>query len=141
MVVRTKEEARANFEAAVAFIPERYKTGVSKAKWVDAAASDTAEANYAHAISEAIAKKKRAAGVRKVGDEGWRSGAISKGAPIIGERIRAALGKWMSNWGPIYDQVVSVVNTLPPKTFDYKANITNRLMKVVETWKKGAGKL
>jgi len=141
MVLRTKAEAKANFEAAIAYIPSRYTAGVSKADWQTRAASEDAEKNFAAKMSEVIAKKKRLEGVKKVSNSEWVAAATQKGAPVIGERIRAALGKWEAKWGPIYDQIVSLVPTLPAKTVDYKANITNRLMKVVETWKKAAGKL
>lgn len=135
-VIKSKEEARANFEAAVSYIPARYRAGVSKADWATAAASDQAEANFAAGISEAVAKKKRQAGVRAISNADWQSAAVNKGAPIIGERIRGALGKWMSNWGPKYDRITSLVPTLPPKTTDPMANIDSRLKRVVEEWRK-----
>ena len=37
-------------------------------------------------------------------------------------------------------EVASKVASLPPKTIDWRANINNRLVPVVETWKKAAGK-
>jgi hypothetical protein len=141
MVLKSKAEARANFEAAIAYIPSRYEAGVRKADWQTPAASDQAEKNFADAMSKAIASKSRQAGVKSVSNAEWQTAAVTKGAPIIGERIRAALADWEKNWGPIYDQVASVVQTLPAKTTDFRANINNRLVKVVEAWKKAAGKL
>lgn len=141
MVLKTKEEARANFEAAVAYIPDRYRAGIEKADWFTPASSDQAEKNYAQAVGDAVAKKSRQKGVKKVTNEDWKKAAREKGAPIIGARISAAIPKWEANWGPMYDQVVSKVGTLPPKTTDFRANITARLVPVVETWKKAAGKL
>jgi len=141
MVVKTKAEARANFEAAVAYIPDRYRAGIEKADWFTKASSDQAEKNYATAVADAIAKKTRQKGVRSVTNEDWRTAAREKGAPIIGARISAALPDWEANWGPMYDQVVSKVGALPPKVVDFRANITARLVPVVEAWKKAAGKL
>jgi len=141
MVVKTKEEARANFEAAIGYIPDRYAKGVDKADWHTPAVSDSAEKNYAEAVGKAIANKRRQKGVAEVTNEEWKKAAKEKGAPIIGERIRGALDKWASEFGPIYDAVVSKVTTLPPATTDFRANITNRLVPVVETWKRAAGKL
>jgi hypothetical protein len=141
MVLKSKSEARANFEAALAFIPSRYESGVRKADWFTPASSDDAEKNFATAMSDAIAKKKRQAGIKKLSNIAWLNAAVSKGAPVIGERIRAALGKWEAVWGPMYDKITSLVPTLPKRTLDYKANITNRLMKVVEEWKRASGKL
>jgi len=141
MVVKTKEQARANFEAAVTYIPDRYKAGIMVADWLTPAKSDVAERNYADAVSKAVAEKRRQKAIAAMTNDEWKNAAITKGAPIIAERIRAALDTWLRNWGPMYDQVVSVVSTLPPKTLDWRANINNRLVKVVETWKKAAGKL
>ena len=141
MVVKTKEEARANFEAAITYIPARYEAGVRKADWLTPAGSDQAEQNYATQVQAAIGKKKRQTAIRAKTNADWQQGAITKGAPIIGERIRNALGKWATEWGPIYDGVVAKIGTLPPKTTDFKANINNRLVPIVEEWKRGAGKL
>jgi len=140
MVIKTKEQARTNFEAALNYIPERYKAGVEVADWHTAAKSDAAESNYAAAISKAVAEKRRQKAIAALSNEDWRSAAINKGAPIIGERIRMALDKWQAKWGAVYDKVVPVVQALPPKTIDWRANINNRLVKVVEAWKKAAGK-
>ena len=141
MVMKTKEEARANFEASISYIPARYEAGVRKADWQTPAASEQAESNYAAGVSDAVAKKTRQKGVRDTSNSDWQNAAVTKGRPIIGERIRGALGKWAANWGPMYDGVQSKVATLPPKTTDFRANINNRLVPTVEQWKKGAGKL
>jgi len=135
-VIKSKEEARANFESAVSYIPARYRAGVQKADWQSAAASDQAEANWATGVSDAISKKKRQVGIRAISNADWQNAAANKGAPIIGDRIRGALGKWMTNWGPKYDRVSSLVGTLPPKTVDPMTNIDQRLKRVVEEWRK-----
>jgi hypothetical protein len=140
MVIKTKEQAKANFEAAVAYIPERYKAGVAAADWYTPAKSDAAERNYADAVSKAIAAKARQKAIAALNNDVWKNAAVTKGAAIIQDRIRTALDKWLATWGPMYDQVASVVPTLPAKTLDWRANISNRLVKVVETWKKAAGK-
>lgn len=141
MVVKTKEEARANFEASISYIPARYEAGIRKADWAGPAASEQAETNYAAGVGKAIADKSRQRGVAKVSNTDWQNAAITKGAPIIGERIRMGLDKYVANFGPIYDRVVAKVGALPPKTTDFRANINNRLVPVVEEWKRAAGKL
>jgi len=140
MVTKTKEEARANFEASIGYIPDRYRAGVAKADWLTPAKSEAAEKNYADGVSKAISGKTRQKEIAKMTNEDWRTAASNKGAPIIGDRIRGALDKWTANFGPIYDTVVSRVTALPPKTTDWRANINNRLVPVVEQWRKGAGK-
>lgn len=140
MVMKTKEEAKANFEASIGYIPDRYKAGVNKANWLDPAKSDAAEKNYADGVSKAMAAKTRQKAIASMTNEDWKNAAVEKGAPIIGERIRGALDKWAGNWGPMYDKVQSTVAALPPKTTDWRANINNRLVRTVEAWRKAAGK-
>ena len=140
MVMKTKEEARANFEASIAYIPARYESGVRKADWATPAGSDAAERNFADAMSKAVANKSRQKGIKEVSNTEWQEAAATKGAPIIGERIRGSLDKWEREWGPIYDRVQAKVAVLPARTIDFRANINNRLVPVVEAWKRAAGK-
>ena len=140
MVVKTKEEARANFEASIGYIPARYTSGVQKADWLNPAKSDAAEKNFADGIGKAISNKTRQKEIAKMTNEDWKNAAVNKGAPIIGDRIRGALDKWQTEWGPKYDAVVSKVAALPPKTTDWRNNINTRLVPVVKTWRKAAGK-
>lgn len=139
--MKTKEEAKANLLASVSYIPDRYRAGVGRADWQTKAASEAAERNYADAMAKAVAAKSRQAGVRKISNSEWQRLAGEKGGAVIGERIRGALDKQAANWAPVYDAVVSKVGTLAPKTIDFRANITNRCIPVVETWKRAAGKL
>lgn len=138
--MKTLEEARANFEASISYIPDRYAAGVRKADWAGPAGSDAAEKNYAAGVGKAISAKSRQKAVRLVGNAEWQNAAVNKGAPIIGERIRMSMDKWATNFGTVYSAVVSKVATLPPRTVDWRANINNRLIPIVETWKRAAGK-
>lgn len=140
MTHKTKEEARANLEAAVAYIPARYVSGVNKADWLNPAKSPQAEANYAAGVQSAVSKKTRQKAIGKMSNEDWRKAAAEKGGAVIGTRLAANLDKWLTNWGGLYDQVISVVGALPPKTTDFMANINNRLVPTVKAWKKAAGK-
>lgn len=140
MVHKTKSQAKANLEASISYIPERYTAGVQQADWFGPASSEQAEKNYGAAVSRAVAGKTRQKGINKTTNEAWKSAAVTKGAPIIGERLRASLGKWEAKWGPMYDSVISAVDALPPKTTDWKANINSRLVPTVAAWKKASGK-
>lgn len=139
--MKTKEEARANLEASVAYIPDRYKAGVGRADWATAAGSDQAESNFATAMGQAIAKKTRQLRVKAVSNATWQAAAIEKGGAVIGERIRGAIEKQATKWGPIYDRVAADVTRLKPRTVDFRTNITNRVVGTVEAWKKHSGKL
>ena len=139
--MKTKEEARANLEQSLAFVGERYKTGVGRADWATAASSDQAEKNFATKMAEAIAKKTRQQKVKLVSNAEWQNRAIEKGGAIIAERMRASLDKQSAKWAPIYDRVVADVQRLAPRTTDFRTNITNRVVGTVESWKKHSGKL
>ena len=139
--MKTKEQARANLEGSLSYIPQRFKEGVEAADWATPAGSEQAEKNFATGIGKAVAAKSRQTGVKKVSNTTWQGKTVDKGAAVIEERIRAALPTWEREWGPKYDQVVSKVKALPASTTDFRANINARLVPVVETWKKAAGKL
>ena len=140
MVVKTKEEARANFENSIGYIPARYQAGVQKADWLTPAKSDVAEKNYADGVGKAVQNKTRQKKIASLSNEDWRNASIAKGVPIIGDRLRNAMDKWSSNFNPIYDQVISKVASLPPRTTDFRNNINTRLVPIVETWKRASGK-
>jgi len=139
--LKTKEEARANLEASVAYIPERYKAGVSRADWATPAGSDQAEKNFADSMAKAISKKTRQLRVKAVSNSEWQSKAVEKGGAVIGQRIRDSVDKQSAKWGPIYDRVASDIARMPARTVDFRTNITNRVVGTVEAWKKHAGKL
>jgi len=140
MVNKTRAEAKANLEAAIAFIPDRYKAGVEKADWLGPAKSDQAERNYADGVSKAVGAKSRQKAIAKLTNEDWKRAAIDKGAGVIGERIRGALDKYDANFGPMYEQVLTKVTALPARTVNWRDNINKRLVPVVEAWRKAAGK-
>lgn len=124
-------EARANLEASIPNIGSRYLAGVQRGDWAAGAGSDSSETNFATAMQRVISGKTRQSGVRKAGNDKWRTGAEEKGAPVIGERIRMNLDKWTTNFQPVYDAVVRATNQLPPRTLDPMSNIDNRAKPVV----------
>jgi len=130
---KTPEMARKHFEEALAYIATRYKDGISVSTWKDAAIKG--EKTWKEAMQKAITEEARRKGIEKVSDEFWRERAINFGAPVIAERIRAALDKWEQNWTPKYRRVLSVRSGLPPRTLDFMQNIQNRLVPIVKAWK------
>lgn len=139
--MKTKEEARANLEMSVGYIPDRYKAGVSRADWATPAGSDQAEKNFADKMAQVISKKTRQLNIKKVSNAVWQTLAVEKGGAVIGERVRAAIPKQAEKWGPIYDRVTTDIARLPARTVDFRSNITNRVVGTVEAWKKHSGKL
>jgi len=140
MVMKTVEEAKANFQNSISYIPSRYTAGVQKADWLTPAKSDAAERNYGDGVGKAVANKTRQRKISALSNEDWKNASITKGAPIIGTRIQGALDKWAANFAPIYGKVQSVVTALPPSTTDFMANINNRLVPTVKAWKNAAGR-
>lgn len=140
MVMKTAEEAKANFQNAISYIPARYTAGVQKADWLTPAKSDAAEKNYASGVGKAVSNKTRQRKIAALSNDDWKNAAVNKGAPIIGTRIQDALDKWASNWSPIYAKVATTVQNLPPKTTDFMQNINTRLIPTVKAWKSAAGK-
>ena len=130
-IARTIDQAAANLSAAAASIPAKYQAGVQNADFVKHAASDQAEANYAAGVQQAVAAKSRAAGVRRAGDEGWRSGALGKGVQRIASGIQAGLDKYRTNFAPVLAAISAAAASAPPRTTDPIANIDNRLKPVV----------
>lgn len=126
------EEARANLDASISLIPDRYISGINRADWVGPAGSDAAEKNFGDAMAKVISSKSRATGVKRAGNESWRGGAIDKGAPVIAQRMRASLDLWTENFGKVYTAVLRVLPGLKPRTLDPMQNIDNRVKPVVK---------
>jgi len=141
MVLKTKEQARANLEQSISYIPQRYVDGTAAADWKTPAGSDQAEANFNTEMTKVLSGKIRQKGVQAASNADWQVGCKERGSAVIGERIRGALEDWSREWGPKYDQVVTVVKALKPSTTDFRANIANRLTPTVEAWKRASGKL
>ena len=141
MALKSVDDAVESLKEALPTIPARYERGIKAAKWKEAAASDQAEMNWSKAVAEAAREKRRAKAIAKLTDDDWRNAAINKGAPIIGDRINAAIEKYRTNFGAVYEKAKTTFASLPPRTTDWKTNVANRLMKVVEAWKKASGKV
>lgn len=139
-VHKTIEQARQNLSDATAKIPARYIASVQKAEWVGPASSSQAEANYQAGVQDAISKKTRVAGIQKVGNQGWRDGAVTKGAAVIAMRITNALPKYVTNFSPILSAMNSAADAAPAPTRDAMQNIETRLKPVVLAAKAAAGK-
>tara|TARA_Y100000310_G_scaffold179216_1_gene179181 strand:+ start:462 stop:890 length:429 start_codon:yes stop_codon:yes gene_type:complete len=131
-VPRTAAEARANLQASLTTIQARYEQGVRVADWEEAASSDEAEANYAAGVQEAVSLRSRQARIREVGNAHWRSRAEGKGAAALANGIRESLGKYEQNFGRVLQAIQGTLQSLPPRTRDWRTNIETRQVPVVE---------
>ncbi len=139
-VHKTVDEAAENLDKAAAYIPERYKKGVGKADWAGPAGSDEAEANFAGAMTEVIAEKSHQKGIRETDNAFWQKQSADKGGAVIGARIKAAIPRYKTNIRDTMNAAIAASDAAPPKTRDWRENIANRLIPVVEAERKAAGK-
>jgi len=139
-VHKTAGQAREHLSQAVANIPTRYKEAVAKADWEGPATSDESEDNYRAGLAEAQAADRRRAKIREAGNAKYQRGAAEKGAAVIGTRITAALADYERHFSPILAAMNSASDSAPPRTRDYRTNVTNRLIPVIEAARRAAGK-
>jgi hypothetical protein len=128
-MVKVKSEAdmKTNYTAAAGLVPARYTQGVKAATW-QAEAID-GQALYTQRMQDPSVLARRSSGIAKVSDDTWRTNAVTKGAPIIGARMTAAVDKQVANYRPYRDALSAL--TLPDKVADPMTNLTNRAGAVV----------
>lgn len=131
-VHKTIAQAKANLDAATAFIPERYKQSTAVAEWEAPSTSDQAESNWKEGLAAAMVEDRRRAGVRLAGNTKYRQGCAQKGVAVIGTRIKASLGEYERHMRPVLDAMNAASDAAPPKTRDWRANVTARLFPVIE---------
>jgi hypothetical protein len=90
-----------------------YQNGVTNPRqsWAQAAAA--ADANYRQGVTAAATAGRFAAGVRKAGDERWRTNALAKGPARFAEGVTLAVGEWQRGFAPFQAAIASVA--LPPR--------------------------
>ena len=90
-----------------------YKAGVMAPKASQSASAIAAAPLWQSAVSSTAALNRFTAGLRAAGDQGWQTGASTKGASHYPDGIRGAQAKWATNVAP-YLQIISGL-TLPAK--------------------------
>ena len=135
MARRSIELAASHLDQSSGTIGQRFQEGVQGADWQSNAASAESEANFANAMQAAIADRSRQRGVERVSNETWRQASITKGAGVIGARVKAAVGKYRQNFGPVLSAMNQAAESAPPRTLNWQENITARLYPVVEAAK------
>ena len=99
-VIRSADIATKNWTSRAGAASGFYKSQVDGAAWATYAGSDTAEKNYATAVTAAVTAKSRATAVRLVGDSAWKAGVAavgetrySAGVTASAPKMNAAMGK------------------------------------------------
>lgn len=130
-------EARKRLEQALPLIPERYKTGVATAEWQQNTLK--AAQTWKAAMQKIVSTNRWEQGVQKASNEAWRAAAM-QAADVIPQRLKNALDKWQTRFGPIYQSVLGTVQSLPPRTADPIQNVDIRVKPVVRAWIQASGK-
>lgn len=139
MVRVTPESIRKKrYSAAADRVAPRYTEGVQAASGVIEAAI-RGQTRYVEMMTNAEVLARREAGLRKSSDAEWKAGALKKGAVRIGPGMKAAVDKQARGYAPIASALEGL--TVPDAVADFRTNVANRLIPVVETQKRAAGKL
>ncbi len=92
---------------------QAYTDGVKNPKRDWAATTAAAETNWTAGVTNAATNKRFSAGVTRVGNDGWSTGAVNKGASRYGPGVAAGAPKFTANFGRF--QTVLSNLTLPPR--------------------------
>jgi len=139
-VHKTIAEAKDNLRTAAPLVGPRYKLATGRADWEGPASTPESQANYEAGIAESNAAGRRIAKVREAGNAKFVKGCAEKGALVIGARITAAIEDYGREFSPILSAMNAASDAAPARTRDFRTNVTNRLLPVVEAAKKAAGK-
>ncbi len=84
---------------------EDYKMGVENPRrnWEEAATE--AEANYKQAVIDAANKGRYGQGVKRVGNEKWRKGAVQKGPGRFTEGVALGIDEWRKGFSPYWEAI------------------------------------
>lgn len=134
------QQAQANYQNSIAVVPERYEAGVQGADWKTAVSSEQAKRNWADGITAAMQNDSWRRGVEGVSNEAWKNAAATKGRNSIAEGMRMGADKYVRNFQPVLEAMNQAAGTLPPRTSDYRQNITARVLPIVQAAKRAAGK-
>ena len=136
----TIQTAMDNYGNSISLVPERYQAGIANADWKTAVSGQQANQNWKDGIQSAISNDSWTKGIEKVSNDTWKNAAATKGAASIATGMRNALPKYQRNFAPILEAMNSRAASLPPKTTDFRQNIANRVIPIVEAAKQAAGK-
>lgn len=127
MKVKSKAAIQKNYSDATTLAATRYKDAVPTAEWKDSAIAG--QDVYVARMSDPAVLARRVTGIEKKTDAQWRDAAITKGAPVIGGRMKAAAPDMADGFEPYRRRLEAT--ELPPRTADGMENLINRAGAVV----------
>jgi len=107
-----------------------YQAGIESPRRDWEAATAGAEDAYQAGVSQAIAEKRFAKGVRAAGTEKWQRGAVEKGTQRWGPGVAMAESTFAAGYAPFRDAIERV--TLPPRYARRDPRNLNRVKAVVD---------
>ena len=139
---KTPEIAGKHYEESIPNVSSRYSEGIDRVtNWKTQSLSPSAKLNYETGIANSIRLGLREKGLAKVSEQEWKDAAKNKGAASIGNAMTLAKEKYVRNVAVTMNAAIAAINSAPARTSDYKTNVQNRLIRVIEAQKKAAGKL
>ena len=130
VTVRSQADAQADYAASGGRASQKYARKIATVtNWQSQATSAESESNYAAGVQDAVASGRRAKALSSVSNAEWQSRAVTKGAGALASGIGQSAIKWGKGAAPYLSALASV--TLPPKTTDGMANLTQRAGAIV----------
>lgn len=139
-MAKTIAQAVENLRAVAPLIGPRYTQGIQNADWQGPASSPEAEASWGAGVQAAMASGARREGIMRVSNADWQRLAITKGAAVIGQRITDSLEKYQRNFAPILSAMNDQAARLPARTASATQNVANRLIPIIHSAQRAAGK-
>jgi len=116
-----------NYEEASRFIPRRYKDAIPRIEWREPALAG--QDLYAEKMKLDEVLERRKLSIEKRDDAFFRRRLETKGVPVIGARVRAAVPDHKAGFAPYHSMLAALV--IPPREVDPEVNIDNRVKAVV----------
>jgi hypothetical protein len=125
--VKPESECKTNYEQSTTLVPARFTAGVNAATWQGEAIAG--QSLYIAQMSNMEILSRREKGINRISDAQWRTDTVTKGAPIIGTRMKAASDKQITGFRPYRSALEAT--SLPPRVADQMQNLLNRAGAIV----------
>jgi len=138
--VKPLSEIQTNYEESGRRAADRYEKAVERnTDQHERAFSDSAERNYATAVSEAVRLKSRQSkGREKSSQSIWKERSKTKGAPALGASIPLSGAKMAKGYSPVREALDGF--EIPDKTTDPYENVDKILKAVIRKQRQAVGK-
>lgn len=124
--IKSASDIDKKYKDAISRVPANYKQGIqATTNWQERAGSAEAEELWKVKIAEAAASGRRQKAVAQVSNSEWQTKAANIGATRIGAGMTAGADKRTRNFEPYRSTIEGT--TLPARTADPMANVTNRV--------------